>query len=143
MAVGTLGTVKALTPRDVRGTSAQIVLSNSYHLSLQPGIETVHRLGGLHAFMRWDGPILTDSGGFQVFSLDTLREVSDAGVTFVSHLDSAQMFLTPECVIEAQERLGANPIMPLDECPGHAAARAEAEPGPGRPPARGAARQGA
>jgi queuine tRNA-ribosyltransferase len=127
MPVGTLGTVKALTPRDVRRTGAQIVLSNSYHLALQPGIETVHRLGGLHAFMHWDGPILTDSGGFQVFSLDTLREVSDAGVTFASHLDGAQMFLSPECVVESQERLGATLIMPLDECLGHEASRAEAE----------------
>ena len=127
MPVGTLGTVKALTPADVRATGAQIVLSNSYHLSLQPGIETVHRLGGLHAFMRWDGPILTDSGGFQVFSLDRMRDVSDAGVTFASHLDGAQLFLSPECVVESQERLGANLIMPLDECLGPDASRAEAE----------------
>ena len=126
MPVGTLGTVKALTPEDVRGTGAQIVLSNSYHLSLQPGIETVQRLGGLHAFMRWDGPILTDSGGFQVFSLDALREVSDAGVTFASHLDGTPMFLSPECVVESQERLGADLIMPLDECLGPMQA-AEAE----------------
>src|SRR2546430_2116958 len=77
MPVGTLGTVKALTPADVRSTGARVVLSNTYHLSLQPGIETVERLGGLHAFMRWDGPILTDSGGFQVFSLDNLRQVSE------------------------------------------------------------------
>ena len=127
MPVGTQGTVKALTPRDVRSTGAQIVLGNTYHLSLQPGIETVQRLGGLHAFMRWDGPILTDSGGFQVFSLDRLREVSDAGVTFASHLDGAQMFLSPECVVESQERLGADLIMPLDECLGPEASRAEAE----------------
>jgi queuine tRNA-ribosyltransferase len=127
MPVGTLGTVKALTPRDVRGTGAQIVLSNAYHLALQPGIETVQRLGGLHAFMHWDGPILTDSGGFQVFSLDKLREVSDAGVTFASHLDGTRMFLSPECVVQSQERLGANLIMPLDECLGHAATRSEAE----------------
>ena len=127
MPVGTQGTVKALTPRDVFRTGAQIVLGNTYHLSLQPGIETVQGLGGLHAFMRWDGPILTDSGGFQVFSLDGLREVSDAGVTFASHLDGAQMFLSPECVVESQERLGANLIMPLDECLGPEATRAEAE----------------
>jgi queuine tRNA-ribosyltransferase len=127
MPVGTLGTVKALTPRDVRSTGAQIVLSNTYHLSLQPGIETVQRLGGLHAFMHWDRPILTDSGGFQVFSLDSLREVSDAGVTFASHLDGTPLFLSPECVVEYQERLGANLIMPLDECLGPAASRLEAE----------------
>ena len=132
MPVGTLGSVKALTPRDVRSTGAQIVLSNSYHLSLQPGIETVHRLGGLHAFTHWDGPILTDSGGFQVFSLDRWREVSEAGVTFASHLDGTSMFLSPECVVEAQERLGADLIMPLDECLGPEATRSEAEGALGR-----------
>jgi queuine tRNA-ribosyltransferase len=127
MPVGTRGTVKALTPGDVRATGAQIVLANAYHLALQPGVETVQRLGGLHAFMHWDGPILTDSGGFQVFSLDTLRHVGEAGVTFVSHLDGAHMFLSPECVVEWQERLGANLIMPLDECLGPEASYLEAE----------------
>ncbi|MGI9147473.1 MAG: tRNA guanosine(34) transglycosylase Tgt [Chloroflexota bacterium] len=127
MPVGTLGTVKALTPENVRGTGAQMILSNSYHLSLRPGIETVHRLGGLHAFTRWDGPILTDSGGFQVFSLDMLRQVSDAGVTFLSHLDGSRTFLSPESVVQCQERLGADLIMPLDECLGGTASRAEAE----------------
>ena len=126
MPVGTLGTVKSLTPADVRGTGAQIVLSNSYHLALQPGVDTVERLGGLHGFMRWDGPMLTDSGGFQVFSLDRLRQVGEDGVTFASHLDGAPMFLSPECVVETQERLGADLIMPLDECLGPAATRAEA-----------------
>jgi queuine tRNA-ribosyltransferase len=125
MPVGTLGTVKALTPADVRRTGARIVLSNTYHLSLQPGIDTVERLGGLHAFMRWDGPMLTDSGGFQVFSLDTLREVTDAGVSFASHLDGSPLFLTPESVVEFQERLGADLIMPLDECIGARATRDE------------------
>ena len=127
MPVGTLGSVKALTPEDVRGTGAQIVLANSYHLALQPGAETVQRLGGLHAFMRWERPLLTDSGGFQVFSLNRLREVSTAGVTFASHLDGAPMFLSPECVIEIQERLGADLIMPLDECLGPEATRSQAE----------------
>jgi queuine tRNA-ribosyltransferase len=103
------------------------VLANSYHLALQPGIETIQRLGGLHSFMRWDGPILTDSGGFQVFSLDRLREVGEDGVTFASHLDGAPMFLSPECVVESQERLGADLIMPLDECLGPEATRAETE----------------
>jgi queuine tRNA-ribosyltransferase len=125
MPVGTLGTVKSLTPADVRGTGAHVVLANSYHLTLQPGVETVQRLGGLHSFMRWDGPILTDSGGFQVFSLDRLREVGQDGVTFASHLNGAPMFLSPECVVESQERLGADLIMPLDECLGPAATRAE------------------
>ena len=127
MPVGTLGTVKALTPAEVRATGAQIVLANSYHLALQPGVETVERLGGLHRFMRWDGPILTDSGGFQVFSLDHMRQVGEEGVTFASHLDGAPMFLSPECVVQSQERLGADLIMPLDECLGPAATYAETE----------------
>jgi queuine tRNA-ribosyltransferase len=127
MPVGTLGSVKALTPADVSGTGARIVLANSYHLSLRPGVATVERIGGLHAFMGWDGPLLTDSGGFQVFSLDRLRQVSDEGVTFASHLDGATMFLSPECVVEVQERLGADLIMPLDECLAADATRAEAE----------------
>lgn len=127
MPVGTLGTVKALTPADVRTTGAHVVLANSYHLALRPGLQTIQRLGGLHSFMRWDGPILTDSGGFQVFSLDHLRQVTDAGVTFASHLDGAPMFLSPECVVAAQEQLGADLIMPLDECLGSEASRAEAE----------------
>src|SRR6202022_2745282 len=108
-------------------TGAQIVLANCYHLTLQPGIDTVHRLGGLHAFMRWDGPILTDSGGFQVFSLDRLRQVTDTGVTFASHLDGSPMFLSPECVVESQARFGSDLIMPLDECLGPEASRAATE----------------
>jgi queuine tRNA-ribosyltransferase len=127
MPVGTLGTVKSLTPADVRATGAQVVLANSYHLALQPGVETVQKLGGLHRFMRWDGPILTDSGGFQVFSLDHLRQVGEEGVTFASHLTGAPMFLSPECVVESQQRLGADLIMPLDECLGPAATYAETE----------------
>jgi queuine tRNA-ribosyltransferase len=127
MPVGTLGTVKSLTPADVRASGAHVVLSNSYHLALQPGVETVQRLGGLHSFMRWDGPILTDSGGFQVFSLDRLRQVTEEGVTFASHLNGEPLFLSPECVVESQERLGADLIMPLDECLGPAATRTETE----------------
>jgi queuine tRNA-ribosyltransferase len=127
MPVGTLGSVKALTPADVRATGARIVLSNSYHLALQPGAATVERLGGLHAFMGWDGPLLTDSGGFQVFSLDHLRQVSEAGVTFSSHLDGSPTFLSPEQVIAVQERLGADLIMPLDECLPATASRVQAE----------------
>ena len=127
MPVGTLGSVKALTPDDVRGAGADIVLANAYHLALQPGADTVQRLGGLHAFMRWEHPLLTDSGGFQVFSLDRLRQVSPAGVTFASHLDGAPTFLSPECVVHIQERLGADLIMPLDECLGPHATRAQTE----------------
>jgi queuine tRNA-ribosyltransferase len=127
MPVGTLGTVKGLTPRDVQRSGARVVLSNTYHLSLRPGIETVERLGGLHAFMHWDGPMLTDSGGFQVFSLDNLRQVTDQGVTFASHLDGTPMFFSPECVIESEERLGADLIMPLDECVAADASRSATE----------------
>ena len=126
MPVGTLGTVKALTPEDVRQTGARVVLSNTYHLLLQPGADTVRRLGGLHQFCRWDGPMLTDSGGFQVFSLGKLRIIGDDGVTFASHIDGAEIFLTPECVVEAEEALGADLIMPLDECLGPHADRAQA-----------------
>ena len=127
MPVGTLGSVKALTPADVRATGAEIVLSNSYHLSLQPGVDIVQRLGGVHGFMRWDGPMLTDSGGFQVFSLDCLNEVTEEGVTFASHVNGTPALLNPECVIETQERLGADLIMPLDECLGAEASRTAAE----------------
>jgi len=127
MPVGTLGTVKALTPSEVRATGAGVVLSNTYHLALRPGIETVERLGGLHALMRWDGPMLTDSGGFQVFSLGGLREVSASGVTFASHLDGRPMRLTPECVVDMQARLGADLIMPLDDCVAASASRSETE----------------
>ena len=116
MPVGTLGTVKALTPADVQTTGARIVLANTYHLSLQPGIRTVERLGGLHALTGWHGPLLTDSGGYQVFSLGGLRAVSAEGVTFASHIDGVQSFLSPECVIDMQARLGSDLIMPLDEC---------------------------
>jgi serine/threonine protein kinase len=111
MPVGTAATVKAMKPDDVRASGADIILGNTYHLMLRPGAERIARLGGLHKFMGWDGPILTDSGGFQVFSLDGMREVTDAGVTFASHLDGAEMFLSPECVVESQARLGANFIM--------------------------------
>ncbi|GAC1321491.1 MAG: tRNA guanosine(34) transglycosylase Tgt [Chloroflexota bacterium] len=127
MPVGTLGTVKAVTPDDVRSTGARIVLSNAYHLMLQPGVDVVERLGGLHAFMRWDGPMLTDSGGFQVFSLGGLREITDAGVTFASHLDGRSWSVTPESVIETEERLGADLIMPLDECVAADASRDDTE----------------
>lgn len=124
MPVGTRASVKAVAPRDL---GSAVVLANTYHLLLQPGVDLVERVGGLHAFMRWDGPILTDSGGFQVFSLVRLREVTDAGVQFASHLDGTPMLLTPECVIEAQQRLGADLIMPLDECVAADAPRSETE----------------
>jgi queuine tRNA-ribosyltransferase len=117
MPVGTHATVKAVAPDDLEAIGASIVLANTYHLLLRPGPELVARFGGLHGFMRWPRPILTDSGGFQVFSLGNLREVSDAGVIFRSHLDGALVELTPESVMRTEALLGADIILPLDECP--------------------------
>jgi queuine tRNA-ribosyltransferase len=116
MAVGTAATVKALTPAQVRGTGVEVVLCNTYHLALRPGERAIERLGGLHAFMKWDGPILTDSGGFQVFSLGALTEVDADGVTFKNHLDGAKMRLGPERAIEIQTALGSDIAMVFDEC---------------------------
>ena len=115
MPVGTQGTVKALTPGDLRAAGAQMILGNTYHLSLRPTAERIARLGGLHRFMGWDGPILTDSGGFQVFSLAELRRVDDDGVTFSSHLDGSTHRLTPERAMEIQGLLGSDVAMVLDE----------------------------
>ncbi|GAC1454931.1 MAG: tRNA guanosine(34) transglycosylase Tgt [Ktedonobacterales bacterium] len=117
MPVGTHATVKAVGPDDLETIGAGIVLANTYHLLLRPGPELVAHFGGLHGFMRWPHPILTDSGGFQVFSLGHLREVNDAGVRFRSHLDGAEVVLTPERVMEVEGLLGADIILPLDECP--------------------------
>jgi queuine tRNA-ribosyltransferase len=116
MPVGTAATVKALYPDQLKAAGADIVLANTYHLTLRPGPERIAGLGGLHAFMRWDGPILTDSGGFQVMSLSKLRKITDAGVTFQSHIDGATHVLTPERAIEIQCLLGADIQMQLDEC---------------------------
>jgi queuine tRNA-ribosyltransferase len=116
MPVGTQATVKGLTPDQVRRTGAEILLGNTYHLMLRPGAERIAALGGLHAFMSWDGPILTDSGGFQVMSLSELRKVDNRGVTFRSHIDGAMVALTPERAIEIQALLGADIVMQLDEC---------------------------
>lgn len=116
MPVGTQATVKALDPDDLTVIGAQIVLANTYHLSLRPGAQVVERAGGLHRFMAWDGPILTDSGGFQVFSLGDRRKIDDDGVSFRSHIDGSLQRFTPESVIALEESLGADIIMPLDEC---------------------------
>ncbi|HET9453152.1 MAG TPA: tRNA guanosine(34) transglycosylase Tgt [Gemmatimonadaceae bacterium] len=114
MPVGTLATVKSLDPEDVRGTGAQMILSNAYHLHLRPGDELVREMGGLHCFMGWDGPILTDSGGFQVFSLATLRTVDEDGVEFRSHIDGSSRRFTPELVMRIERNLGADVIMQFD-----------------------------
>lgn len=115
MPVGTQATVKALSPGDLRVAGVQVILANTYHLSLRPGHERIARLGGLHRFMGWDGPILTDSGGFQVFSLAHLGRVDDDGVTFASHLDGSPQRLTPERAIEIQEALGSDIAMAFDQ----------------------------
>ena len=116
MPVGTAGTVKAMLPGSVAGTGAQIVLGNTYHLMLRPGADRVERLGGLHRFMNWPGPILTDSGGFQVMSLSEIRKITEDGVRFRSHIDGSYHTLTPERSIQIQHQLDANITMAFDEC---------------------------
>jgi tRNA-guanine transglycosylase, queuosine-34-forming len=125
--VGTQATVKSLTPTDLRDAGTQIILGNAYHLSLRPGAERVARLGGLHRFMAWDGPILTDSGGFQVFSLAHLGRVDDDGVTFASHLDGSPQRFTPERSMEIQELLGSDIVMAFDQLIDPTRPRAEVE----------------
>ena len=127
MPVGTHGTVKALGPDDLRAAGAQIVLANTYHLFLRPGHEVVRELGGLHRFMGWDGVILTDSGGFQVFSLSKRRKITDAGVEFRSPVDGSTHFLSPEIAVEVQQALGADIMHPLDECLAYPASHEAAE----------------
>jgi queuine tRNA-ribosyltransferase len=117
MPVGTAATVKAMLPQSVRETGADIVLGNTYHLMLRPGAERIARLGGLHKFMSWEGPILTDSGGFQVMSLASLRKITEEGVRFHSHIDGHAEFLSPERAMEIQRLLGSTIQMVLDECP--------------------------
>lgn len=116
MPVGTQGTVKALSPLDLEEGQAQIMLSNAYHLFLRPGMDVIRKAKGLHNFMSWDKPILTDSGGYQIFSLALLRKISDEGVEFQSHIDGFKHFLTPEDVVGIQRDLGSDIMMPLDEC---------------------------
>lgn len=126
MPVGTQATVKGLKVEDLKDLGAQIILSNTYHLYLRPGEDIVAQAGGLHKFMNWDRPILTDSGGFQVFSLSKLRKVSDEGVEFRSHLNGAKHFITPEKAIEIEEKLGADIIMAFDQCTEAGASYADA-----------------
>jgi queuine tRNA-ribosyltransferase len=123
MPVGTQGTVKAMLPRDLKDLGCQILLGNTYHLYLRPGHELIRDLGGLNRFMAWNGPILTDSGGYQVFSLGAMRKISEEGARFQSHLDGSSHLLTPEKAVEIQEALGSDIAMALDECIPHDATR--------------------
>ncbi len=127
MPVGTAATVKALTPRDLREIKSQIILANTYHLWMRPGREILVEAGGIHRFMQWDGPVLTDSGGFQVFSLESRRKLDRDGVTFASHLDGSTHRFTPENVIEFQEAIGVDIAMVLDVCVKLPAQREELE----------------
>ncbi|MFT6834055.1 MAG: queuine tRNA-ribosyltransferase [Francisellaceae bacterium] len=127
MPVGTYGAVKTLTPENVKETGSQIILGNTFHLWLRPGTEIIKKHGDLHDFMRWQGPILTDSGGFQVFSLGALRKLSEAGVSFRSPLDGRKVFLDPEISMEVQKDLGADIVMCFDECTPYPATHDEAE----------------
>ena len=117
MPVGTVGAVKTMAPQELKDVGSQIILGNTYHLYLRPGIDVINKAGGLHKFNSWDKPILTDSGGFQVFSLARLNKISDKGVEFQSHLDGSRHLFTPEFSMEIQRNLGADIIMAFDECP--------------------------
>src|SRR6267142_5751205 len=125
MPVGTQGSVKALDPRELREMGTEIILGNTYHLSIRPGVEIIRAAGGLHAFIHWPHPILTDSGGFQVFSLAKIRKVKAHGVEFRSHLDGALLFLGPKEAMEIQRLLGSDIAMVFDDCPPHTASRAD------------------
>jgi len=125
MPVGTLGTVKAMTPEELESMGSEIILSNTYHLYLRPGHETIQQMGGLHRFMNWERPILTDSGGFQVFSLAGLRKIRDDGVEFRSHLDGSAHFFTPELAVSIQEALGSDIMMAFDECTPYPASKSD------------------
>ncbi len=111
MPVGTQGTVKAVAPRELRELRAQIILGNTYHLFVRPGIDAMRHFGGLHQFMRWDGPILTDSGGYQIFSLTKLRKITEEGAHFQNHLDGTPAFISPEIAMEIQQTLGSDIAM--------------------------------
>ncbi|MDD5225530.1 MAG: tRNA guanosine(34) transglycosylase Tgt, partial [bacterium] len=123
--VGTQGTVKAVSAEELRSLPAEIVLANTYHLYLRPGEATIGRLGGLHKFMNWDRAIITDSGGFQVYSMSEIRKVTPDGIQFSSHLDGSRHFLTPEDIVRVQETLGSDIILPLDECIAYPASETE------------------
>src|SRR5215510_1354795 len=119
MSVGTQGSVKALDPRELREMGTQIILGNTYHLNIRPGLDIIRAAGGLHYFINWPGPILTDSGGFQVFSLSKIRKIQPHGVEFRSHLDGTKLFLGPKEAMEIQRVLGSDIAMAFDDCPLH------------------------
>jgi queuine tRNA-ribosyltransferase len=127
MPVGTLGSVKSLTTEQLKALGPQIILNNTYHLMLRPGVDLIEKLGGAHRFESWDRAILTDSGGFQVFSLASIRKLREEGVEFRSHIDGSAHFLSPEVSIDIQQRLGVDIAMAFDECPPHGLARSEVE----------------
>ena len=116
MPIGTQGSVKGVSPRELRELDAQIILGNTYHLFVRPGLDVIKHFGGLHNFMSWDGPILTDSGGFQIFSLAKLRKIAEDGVAFQNHIDGTRAFISPEIAMEIQAALGSDIAMALDEC---------------------------
>src|SRR4030081_2441099 len=116
MPVGTQGSVKAVSPRELRELKAQIILGNTYHLFVRPGMDVIRNFGGLHRFMNWDGPILTDSGGYQIFSLAKLRKITEEGAHFQNHIDGMPAFVSPEIAMEIQATLGSDIAMTLDEC---------------------------
>src|SRR5215208_707951 len=116
MPVGTQGSVKAVSPQELRELDAQVILGNTYHLFVRPGLEVIRHFGGLHRFMIWNGPILTDSGGYQIFSLAKLRKITEEGVRFQNHLDGTPTFISPEIAMEIQAAMGSDIAMVLDEC---------------------------
>ena len=127
MPVGTYGTVKAMTPEEIKSLGAQIILGNTFHLMLRPGMQVINKFNGLHDYMNWHGPILTDSGGYQVFSLAEMRKLTEEGVTFQSPVDGAKVFLSPEISIQIQQTLNSDIIMVLDECTAHPATHEQAK----------------
>ena len=127
MPVGTAGTVKGITPAQLLEVGAEIILANTYHLMLRPGVDVIEGIGGLHKFMGWDGPILTDSGGYQVFSLSSLTKIDDDGVEFASHIDGAKVYLDAEGATKIQNRLGCDIAMCFDQCPAFGCEQAELE----------------
>src|ERR1051326_4900948 len=127
MPVGTLASVKSLTTEQLKALGPEIILNNTYHLMLRPGVDLIEKLGGAHAFQSWDRAILTDSGGFQVFSLSSIRKLREEGVEFRSHIDGSLHFLSPETSIDIQQRMGVDIAMAFDECPAYGISHEEAE----------------